>query len=522
MSRALIKSVVFFLSLSAPLAYSQDSAEIVAQAEKSLLKIEIEDVGQGSGFVVDSSGIAITNVHVMAAAQNGKAIATFPDGKVCEITGSYLIDKARDIAVIQLKLNSLPTLAIAASQPRKGDEVLALGSPMGLSFTATRGIVSAIRSEEEMRRELDDPSISGTWIQVDAPLSPGNSGGPLINKNGELVAMSTRASFGQAQNLNFGISGADIRNAIDLAKGKPLISLMDGLGRIDMEEEKPESGEIVDRKKIPPAVIREYVDRGRQNFALLVKGLRRELGIQKEICRIMKLGRVQLELGEKIAREPTSGRYFYGSEGLKNITVTRQEVRVSELETMLRTIGKTPTNESLLALLWNFGPTVDLRDKGSVGFLSNAYVMRAITERDVIIDYYGGKYLLWVKDASGLSDGEPMTPVPVFVVGSKTLALETGESFAVTILYSLVESELRQAIFGSEDSAVATQSPQSPVSEQQSTLRKWRDKTGKFEIEATLVNQDATKVVLKKADGSVITVPVDKLCESDRKFLQTK
>ena len=232
----------------------------------------------------------------------------------------------------------------------------------------------------------------------------------------------------------------------------------------------------------------------------------------------MKIGRIDLSLGNTMIRDPISGRFLYGSERLKNSSVIKQEVRVNELEKMTKTVGKTPTNESLFELLWNFGPEINLRDKGSVGFLSNAYVVRALTERDVVIDSYGGKYLLWVADSSGLADGEPVTPAPVFVVGTKTLESESGETIAVPILYTLMESELRKAIFGTDDEVAAK--PDS-VHAELNTFRMWRDSTGKFEIEATLVTKDATQVVLKKRDGSVITVPFSKLCDSDQTFLKT-
>jgi hypothetical protein len=483
----------------------------------------------------------------MEGAQNGRATATFPNGVKCKITGSYLIDEGRDIAIIQLDLDDLPALELAEALPRKGEEVLALGSPLGLSFTATRGIVSAIRSEDEMRRDLDDSTIAGTWVQVDAPLSPGNSGGPLINKDGQLVAMSTRASFGQAQNLNFGISVVDVRAAIEEAQAKSLVDLSRGLGKINSRESQPTSGAMIKRTPVPPGAIRDYVERTKEEYSYLGKSLRREMTVQKDLFRQMRNGKIDFTLGDQIVRDSQTGRYFFPDERAKNAMVKMQEERVRDLEKLANSIVKDPTSESLFAMSWKFGPSVNMREKGSVGFLADAKVVLAATEQDVIIDYQGAPYLLWVKNSSGLFSGEMVTPAPVYVVGSKTISLPNGQTAAVTIVNTLLESELKSAIgiVGTErevNPSVTAQSPtpESPATRSQTATpgpprdesttktmvqtsakyRKWRDSSGKYQLEATLVTRDATKVVLKKRDGSLVPIPIGKLSAFDRKYLE--
>ncbi len=178
-----------------PVAAQEDFADVIARAEASVLRIEVEGKkggSLGSGYVVATSGMFVTNVHVLAGAQ--KAVAFFPNGKSFKITGTYVFDKNRDICVGQLDGKDFPKIELAATLPRKGETIAALGSPQGLSFTATKGIVSAIRSQKEMKEDVGRESIEGTWIQTDTPISPGNSGGPLINLKGEVVAMSTLGS----------------------------------------------------------------------------------------------------------------------------------------------------------------------------------------------------------------------------------------------------------------------------------------------------------------------------------------
>jgi S1-C subfamily serine protease len=498
---------------------AQDYAELIEVAERSVIRIDVKGVGQGSGFVVGPTGIACTNVHVMAGAKNDGAIATFPNGERCKITGSYHIDEGRDIAIIQLDLTSVTSLQLAKNLPRKGEEVIALGSPMGLSFTATRGIVSAIRSEEEMRSDLGDRSMRGTWVQVDASLSPGNSGGPLLNFKGECVAMSTRASFGKTQNLNFGISINDILQAIEDAKSKPLVALSDGLGKVDMIEVNPPSGSLVERVEIPESAIVEYAERGLESFDDMAKQIRREVTSQTDLLKMMKQGRIDISLGNRVAREVATGKFLFGSEGQKNTIITRQEERVRDLTRVRDSIGKQKTKDSLFSLLWHAGPRLDTRRKGNVGFMSEGIVIIALGEHDVVVDIAGVDCLMWVKDTTGLDSGQPVTPTPVYVVGTQTVNAGATRR-TVTVLNSVLETELRKAVESMSDSKFSGGS--SKVAETDAATRTWKDNSGKFEIEATLVTSDAKQVVLKKTDGSIITVPIDKLSDSDQRFLKKK
>ncbi len=77
-----------------------------------------------------------------------------------------LIDETRDIVVGKISITDAPAIEIASGLPRKGERVVALGAPLGLAFSATNGIVSAIRSAEEMRSDVNKSDVDGTWIQV--------------------------------------------------------------------------------------------------------------------------------------------------------------------------------------------------------------------------------------------------------------------------------------------------------------------------------------------------------------------
>jgi S1-C subfamily serine protease len=178
--------------------------------QPGVVRLEVETEfggGLGSGFVVNKSGVIVTNYHVIAGAVNAKAF--FETEEEFPVTGVWHLDKERDIAVLQIDCppEKLFPVNIATQLPAQGQDVAAFGAPHGLSFTVTRGIVSAIRSGEELDHK-------GTLVQHDVPINPGNSGGPLCTFRGEVVAINTFLLRG-TQGLGFAISCMDIRECID-------------------------------------------------------------------------------------------------------------------------------------------------------------------------------------------------------------------------------------------------------------------------------------------------------------------
>jgi serine protease DegQ len=153
----------------------------------------------GSGVLVSQDGYILTNHHVISTAQNIK-IGLW-DGRIAQaqVVGS---DPQTDLAVLKIDLTGLPIIPIARDEPvRVGDVALAIGNALGLSHTVTMGIVSATG-----RNTLDSFAFEG-FIQTDAAINAGNSGGALINARGELIGINTRHLGGAtgAQNIGFAI-----------------------------------------------------------------------------------------------------------------------------------------------------------------------------------------------------------------------------------------------------------------------------------------------------------------------------
>lgn len=155
--------------------------------------------GTGSGFVISSDGLILTNAHVVSGADT--VSVTMKDGR--ELRGKVVgQDPLTDVAVVRVQANNLPTVSLGNSDSLKpGEWAIAIGNPLGLDNTVTAGIISATgRSSSEVR--VPDKRVS--FIQTDAAINPGNSGGPLLNQRGEVIGMNT-AIIGGAQGLGFAV-----------------------------------------------------------------------------------------------------------------------------------------------------------------------------------------------------------------------------------------------------------------------------------------------------------------------------
>lgn len=142
--------------------------------------------GQGSGFIIDSSGIVLTNAHVVEDAE--EVIVRLADGRTFTAT-DVKFDKSADVAVLKIDAGEqLPAIPLGNDdQMEIGDWVLAFGSPFGLHRTVTQGIISA------KGRGLGGDGTQ-EFLQTDAAVNPGNSGGPLVNLRGEVVGINTAIS----------------------------------------------------------------------------------------------------------------------------------------------------------------------------------------------------------------------------------------------------------------------------------------------------------------------------------------
>ena len=152
-----------------------------------------ELIGQGTGFVLTNTGTIATNYHVIDGSYSLRI--AFMNGEKFDVNEIVAIDEHRDIAIINIQGFDLPTIKLGNSNKISiGEKVIGIGNPLGLSNTLSSGIISGIRTD------LEDYKL----IQTTTPISPGSSGGPLLNMKGEVIGITTMYLKG-GQNLNFAV-----------------------------------------------------------------------------------------------------------------------------------------------------------------------------------------------------------------------------------------------------------------------------------------------------------------------------
>jgi len=173
--------------------------DLIKKVKPSVVLIETFDkdnkpIGQGSGFFIDNKGRLITNHHVVESAYS--ATIKTSAGKEYPVQGIVAKDTEADIVklVVNLPDANITLLNLSVNVPSEGEDIFVIGNPLGLESTVSTGIVSAVR---------DIPAF-GKILQITAPISPGSSGSPVINRKGEVIGIATLIVT-KGQNLNFAI-----------------------------------------------------------------------------------------------------------------------------------------------------------------------------------------------------------------------------------------------------------------------------------------------------------------------------
>jgi hypothetical protein len=179
-------------SQSRPLTTAQ-LAKAALPATATIVTIDVrgDTLSLGSGFLIDRSGVVVTNWHVLEGA--ARAVLRFPTGEQFDWVRFLGGDSLADVVLLKFPGYDLPILPSSTAIPDPGEKVVVLGSPLGLSETVSEGIVSAVRLFDGRQ-----------MVQISAPISPGSSGGPVLDGRGRVFAVATSQLRG-GQQLNFAV-----------------------------------------------------------------------------------------------------------------------------------------------------------------------------------------------------------------------------------------------------------------------------------------------------------------------------
>ncbi|MCA9268839.1 MAG: trypsin-like peptidase domain-containing protein, partial [Planctomycetales bacterium] len=191
-----------------------DAEAITRAARPSIAALTVEgrdgkQQGMGTGFVVSADGLIATNLHVIGEARPIRV--TFPSGKSYDVTGVHASDRSLDLAVVKIDAEGLPPLALGLGAAlAQGEPIVVMGNPQGLRYSVVSGVVSGLREVEG--REM---------LQVAIPVEPGNSGGPVFDRQGRVVGIVTMKSL-ITDNLGFAALSEELRSLLDKPNPVPM------------------------------------------------------------------------------------------------------------------------------------------------------------------------------------------------------------------------------------------------------------------------------------------------------------
>jgi len=181
---------------------SSDFSGVIEGEIDSVVTIKT-DISQGTGFIVTDDGYIVTNAHVISGSKEIRVVTANQ-----KVIGASLIgyNSGLDVAVLKIS-GSYNAVSLGDSDEiQVGEKVIAIGNPLGLQFSVSEGIISAVHRTGS--NGLD------AYIQTDAALNPGNSGGPLINKKGEVIGMNN-FKIGDSENLGFALESNYIEEVVN-------------------------------------------------------------------------------------------------------------------------------------------------------------------------------------------------------------------------------------------------------------------------------------------------------------------
>ncbi len=185
---------------SPPLRAELKPEQIYSVASQSIVALDVENVvGKhfvGNAFLAAGNRLAVTAWHVVHDAR--RVEARFPDNQPVSVIGIVDKNEQLDLALLRLEAGPRPRLTLSSATPRIGSRVYVFGSPRGLDFSISEGLISQIRTLDGVR-----------YYQLSCPISPGDSGGPVLNENGEAIGVVSWRKA-DAENVGFAVPCSEV------------------------------------------------------------------------------------------------------------------------------------------------------------------------------------------------------------------------------------------------------------------------------------------------------------------------
>jgi hypothetical protein len=474
-----------------------DLSPIIAKVKPSVALIQVVEngkiLGNGSGFVVDAKGMIATNFHVVDGAK--ELIVTFPadkDKRIFAVKGFVGILPGKDMALIMIdpKDKVLTALPLAKAVPAQGEPVVAFGAPLGLSDTVTDGIVSAIREGADLRDMLKRGGrdeykdslgydLDIHWIQTSAPISPGNSGGPLVNARGEVIGINSFVSQ-MGQNLNFSLSTLHLQDLITKSGTtvQPLSSLPPPRKHHAAGPDIGDTATTLD--------IWKQLNKAKNSLAAKIAVAEKKIQENPELDSRMPAAH-QNKRNKKVSK-------FY-----RDISKS-----YSDFATTVKALKGEDADKDLILAVIEEGNIAEKLNT-SYGALADA-VLQGATGIEAVI----------VKIKQSLADINSHHDVL-----RVNLSRKYGKPFPT--LQDTAKDDDGETDNASADDTKkddADGKAKSDVSKRLSAVRTWVDSTGKFKIDARFRGTEGGKAKLEKSDGTILRVPLKSLSEEDRRLIE--
>lgn len=188
---------------------SEDFSKIIENSVKSVVTIRT-DISQGTGFIIEEKGYIVTNQHVMEKATAAVVYTSDGESHRVQLIGE---NSELDVALLKIEGNYNELELGNSNKIEVGQKVIAIGNPLGLQFSVSEGIISGVHRP--------GPKGGEFYIQTDAALNPGNSGGPLINKQGEAIGINN-FKIGTAESLGFALESNKLEDIVNDITSKAL------------------------------------------------------------------------------------------------------------------------------------------------------------------------------------------------------------------------------------------------------------------------------------------------------------